>query len=159
MRVRQIAVFLIGAGALEVLVNRGDVRFYWTPLILGLTYLAAAVVGGRDGGHWSGATALTGFGLAVAWVGYAQPRDVDVAGVYVAGAGAAVAIGAAAAARGWPISGVSVGVTLGITGSLLALVERVPEFGDGRTYVEYLGLVIAGNVIAAALSLRRPAAP
>ena len=152
---RQIVVFLAGAAALELLVHRGEIRFYWTPLILGLTYLAAAIAGGRDGGHWSGATALTGFGLAVAWVGYFRPQDVDISGVYVAGAGVAMAVGSAAAARGWPISPLSVGVTLAITGVLLALVDRVDEIGDARTYVEFLGVVIAGNVLAAGLTLRR----
>lgn len=104
VRVRQIICFLAGALAMELLVDQGEVRFYWTPLILGLTYLAAAIVGGRDGGHWSGATALTGFGLAVAYAGHEHPQNVDISGLYVLGAGLAFAIGALAASRGWPIS-------------------------------------------------------
>ncbi len=154
-RVRQIVVFLAGALVLELLVNRGELRFFWTPLILGLTYLAAAAAGGRDGGHWSGAIALTGWGAAVAWVGQVRPEDIDVAGVYVAGVGLAVVVAAAAAQRGWPVSVLSVGVTLLIAGLALALVDRVSELGDARTYVELLAVVAAGNAVAAVATLRR----
>jgi hypothetical protein len=152
VRVRQIIVFLAGALALELLVNRGELRFYWTPLILGLTYLTAAAVGGRDGGHWSGGIALTGWGLAVAWAGATRPVDVDIAGVYIAGVGAAFTVGALLAQRGWPVSTVSMGVTLVVAGLALALVTRVPELGDARTYVELLAVVVLGNVVVIARS-------
>lgn len=150
IRIRQIVVFLAGAFALELLVNRGELRFYWTPLILGLTYLTAAAVGGRDGGHWSGGIALTGWGLAVVWAGATRPVDVDIAGVYVVGVGAAFTIGALVAQRGWPVSTVSMGVTLVVAGLALALVDRVSELGDARTYVELLAVVVLGNVVAIA---------
>jgi hypothetical protein len=35
-------------------------RFYWTPLILGITYLAAAAAGGRRGSYWATACVLVG---------------------------------------------------------------------------------------------------
>jgi len=155
IRVRQIVVFLAGALLIRLLVDGGELRFYWTPLLIGLTYLAAAVAGGRDGGHWSGAIALTGWGLAVAWAGSTRPVEVDIAGVYVVGVGLAVVVGAVLAERGWPVSTVSMGVTLAVAGLALALVERVPELGDGSTYAWLLALVAAGNALAAALTLRR----
>lgn len=155
VRVRQIVCFLAGALAMELLVDQGEVRFYWTPLILGLTYLAAAAVGGRHGGHWSGATTLTGFGLAVAYAGHEHPQNVDISGLYVLGAGLAFAIGAVAASRGWPISTVSMGVTLAIVGGLLAFSGQVDQFVDGRWYVYLLAAVAVANALAAALALRR----
>ncbi len=158
IRARQIVVFLAGALALELLVGRGELRFFWTPLILGVTYLVAATAGGRDGGHWSGAIALTAWGAAVAWVGHVRPVDVDVAGVYVAGVGLAVVVAAAAAERGWPVSLLGVGVTLLVAGLALALVDRVTALGEASTYVGLLAVVAAGNVVAALATLRRTAA-
>ncbi len=154
-RVRQIVVFLAGALLIELLINRGELRFYWTPLFLGLTYLTAAAAGGRDGGHWSGGIALTGWGLAVAWAGSTRPEQVDIAGVYIVGVGAAFTVGALLAQRGWPVSPVSMGATLVIAGLALALVEQVPRFGDARSYVVLLAVVVVGNVAAAVLALRR----
>ncbi len=155
VRVRQIICFLAGALAMELLVDQGEVRFYWTPLILGVTYLAAAIVGGRDGGHWSGATALTGWGLVVAYAGYERPQDIDISGLYILGIGVTFAVGAAVAARGWPISTVSLGITLGIVGGILAFSGKVDQFVDGRWYVYLLAAVAAANALAAAMALRR----
>lgn len=159
IRVRQIVVFLAGALLIRLLVDGGELRFYWTPLLIGLTYLGAAVAGGRDGGHWSGAIALTGWGLAVAWAGSTRPVEVDIAGVYVLGVGLAVLVGAALAERGWPVSTLSMGVTLAVAGLALALVERVPELGDGSTYAWLLALVAAGNAVAAVAGVLRGRSP
>jgi hypothetical protein len=66
VRVNQAVMLLVGALFL-VVVAPEPTRFYWTPLTLGLAYLSAAIVGGRDGGHWATACALTGWGAAVAF--------------------------------------------------------------------------------------------
>ncbi|MBA2517897.1 MAG: hypothetical protein H0V22_11410, partial [Solirubrobacterales bacterium] len=60
VRVNQAVVLLAGAVFLVAVVAPDDRRFYWTPLTIGLTYLGAAIVGGRRGGHWATACALTG---------------------------------------------------------------------------------------------------
>jgi len=45
VRIRQALLLLAGALALELLIAQGSLRFYWTPLIIGITYLAAAAAG------------------------------------------------------------------------------------------------------------------
>jgi len=40
VRFGQAGAFLLGALALEALIERGSAPFYWTPLIIGLSYLA-----------------------------------------------------------------------------------------------------------------------
>lgn len=65
VRLLQGAIFMIGAVALAVLVGGGALSFSWTPALLGAIYLAAALAGGRDGGHWSTACVLLGWGTAV----------------------------------------------------------------------------------------------
>lgn len=60
IRIRQALLLLAGALALELLVAQGSLRFYWTPLILGIAYLAAAAAGGRRGSYWATACVLVG---------------------------------------------------------------------------------------------------
>lgn len=69
MRVVQAIAFLSGAVALNVAVAPNDRRFYWTPLVVGLAYLVAAVVAGA-----------------------ARP-DLDIAGLYMVGAGLGAVVG------------------------------------------------------------------
>ncbi|MGH2968251.1 MAG: hypothetical protein ACRDK0_04180, partial [Solirubrobacteraceae bacterium] len=69
IRMNQAVLLLAGAVFLVVVVAPDDARFYWTPLILGVAYLGAAIAGGRDGGHWATACALTGWGSAALFAG------------------------------------------------------------------------------------------
>ncbi|MEJ7714534.1 MAG: hypothetical protein WKF40_02020 [Thermoleophilaceae bacterium] len=66
---------LLGGGALVLALTAGADRlpFYWTPLILGLSYLVAAIVDGPRGGYWATALGLTGWGLAVVYMGEVRP--------------------------------------------------------------------------------------
>jgi len=63
---------------LVVSIDPDGARSFWTPLVLGLSYLAAAAAGGRHGGRWATACALTGWGAAVALAGAARPA-LDIA--------------------------------------------------------------------------------
>ena len=47
-------MLLAGAIVFSLVVGSGPDTFYWTPLGIGLVYLASAVSGGRAGGYWSG---------------------------------------------------------------------------------------------------------
>ncbi len=48
-RVVQGLLFTGGAVLLALTVGEDRISFFWTPLILGLTYLVAAIVDGRSG--------------------------------------------------------------------------------------------------------------
>jgi len=78
LRLRQGFVLLAGAIVFSLVVGSGPDTFYWTPLGIGLVYLAAAVVGGRAGGYWSGALVLVGWGAAVAYARWARPDATRV---------------------------------------------------------------------------------
>lgn len=63
---RRSAVALLGGAVLmEVLVQQHVVPFYYTPLIVGLTYLAAAAAAGRTGALWAPGIITTCWGIAV----------------------------------------------------------------------------------------------
>ncbi len=157
-RLVQGLVLLAGAAVLGFAVDRPALEFHWTPLVLGVTYLVAALAGGRDGGHWSTALPLLGWGLSVAWLGEVRPQDVDVAGAYLAGTGAGLLAAAVAARRGVPVTLEGLAATVLLAGLSLALVDRVEALGDATTYAVGLAAVGAVNVVLAALR-RREAGP
>jgi len=154
VRLRQGLLLLAGGLALELLVAQGSLRFYWTPLILGLAYLAAAAAGGRTGGYWATACVLVGWGLSVVLIGETRPREVDVSGAYLLGAGAGAAVGALLARAKFEVGQLGLGVTVAAAGLILALSPRAPDvLYDARTYALALGAVGLFNV---ALGAARP---
>jgi len=154
---RVIQGLLLGAGAalLEFSAGANRIDFFWTPLIIGVTYLLAAAVDGPRGGYWATALALTGWGLAVAYVGAAQPLEIDVAGAYLAGTGAAVAVAAALRTRGFLVSEAGLGLTIAASGLVLAFSSRADALVDATTYAAALGLVAALTAIGGAWQLTR----
>lgn len=64
-RHRSAIALLLGALAMELLVQQQVVRFYYTPLIVGLTYLGAAAAAGRRGALWAPGIVTTCWGIAV----------------------------------------------------------------------------------------------
>lgn len=155
VRIRQGLALLAGALVLELLVGVGPLRFYWMPLILGLSYLAAAAAGGRAGGHWATACVLTGWGVSVVAVGLAQPQDVDVAGAYLLGAGAGAAAGSLLTQRGFALSQSGLAVTIAGAGLILALSPRSEALTEPRTYALAIGVVGLFNVALAVIGTRR----
>lgn len=156
VRLRQALALLAGAVTLELLVGRGALAFFWTPLIVGVTYLAAALAGGRTGGHWATACVLIGWGVAVLWVGEARP-ELDTSGVYLVGAGLGAAAGVALARAGFVVASAGLAATVAGAGILLALSPRVSALDEGRTFALALGVVALVN-LALALRYRPPAA-
>lgn len=146
VRIRQGLTLLAGAVALELLVGQGSLRFYWTPLIVGLSYLAAAAAGGRSGGYWATACVLTGWGLAVVTIGTAQPQDVDVAGAYLLGAGAGATLGSLLPRARFDVSQPGLAATIAAAGLILALSPKVGALDEARTYALAIGLVGLLNV-------------
>lgn len=84
------------AGALIVsllLAPVGPVPFYFTPLVLGLTYTAAAVIGGRGGTMWAPAVIITFWGIAVA-LEFSHTTHADFTSVAVTALGAGATLAA-----------------------------------------------------------------
>ena len=146
LRIAQGLALATGAVALEVLVARGSTPFYWTPLIIGLAYLAAAAFGGRTGGHWPTATVLCGWGLAVVIAGSARP-DLDTAGLYLAGAGVGASVGVVLSRAGFEFEPLGATVTVAAAGFVLALAPRVDALVDAQTFAILLGLVALVNLL------------
>lgn len=158
VRVKQAVMLLVGAVVLSAFVAPSDRRFYWTPLVLGLAYLAAAVSGGRRGGHWATACVLVGWGAAVALVGATRP-DLDAAGLYLAGAGVGTGAGMLLQRAGVEVNPMGLATTIVAAGLILALAPRASDvLEDARTYAALLGVVAAANLVLAgrgALAARR----
>ncbi|MDQ3647113.1 MAG: hypothetical protein M3433_00740 [Actinomycetota bacterium] len=155
-RVVQGILLTGGAVLLALTVGEGRISFYWTPLILGLTYLVAAIVDGPRGGYWATALGLTGWGLAVVYMGDVRPQDIDPAGAYLAGAGLAGIAAAALRSRGFLISEVGFAATLAAAGLTLAFTPRAAgTLEDATTYAIALGVVGLLNVAGGAYQLAR----
>lgn len=91
-RRRRGALALIAGALVEgVLVQQGIIEFFWTPLILGLTYLAAATAAGRKGALWAPGIVVTCWGVAVV-LGVKQVLTFDASLSYYVAAAIGVAI-------------------------------------------------------------------
>lgn len=154
LRLRQGLVLLVGALVFALLVGAGPDTFYWTPLGIGLVYLAAAAAGGREGGYWAGALVLCGWGAAVVYARQSRP-DLDIAGLYLAGAGIGASL--AIAARRAGIRADPLGATLAIVlaGMILAFSGTADELTEARTYALLVGAIGLINVAWALLADRR----
>ncbi len=128
-----------------------------TPLILGVTYLLAAVIDGPRGGYWATGLGLTGWGVAVAFMGEVRPTDIDPAGAYLVGAGLAGVAAGLLRARGFLVSEIGLAATIAAGGLLLALTPRAPDtLDDATTYAIALAIVGGLNVAGGVVGLRRP---
>jgi len=149
VRLNQAILLLAGALFLVIVVAPEPGRFYWTPLTIGLAYLGAAIVGGRDGGHWAMACALTGWGAAVVLAGAARP-DLDVSGLYLIGAGLGVLAGLLLQRAGFSVSTIGLPVVVIGGGLALALTTQAPGLlEDARTYAAAMGVVALVNIVLA----------
>ena len=148
VRRTQGALFLAGALIIFFLLGDDPKRFQELPLALGIVYLAAAIAGGRSGGHWATATTLLGFGLAVlavreGWV------DWGSAPAYLVGFAAGALAAAALERRGFDATLGGVAVTGLVTGLIFALEPDVVAFGDARYYAGAVALVGVVNLVLA----------
>ena len=152
-RIAQAVALLAGALVLVAVIHPDDARFFWTPLVLGLAYLAAAAAGGRHGGHWATACVLTGWGAAVGLVGTTRP-ELDTSGLYLAGAGLGALAGLVLARAGFAVDPMGLAGTIAVAGLILALSTRSPDLlGDARTYAAALAAVALANFALAGRDL------
>ncbi len=154
LRVRQGLLLLAGALALDLLVAEGGLRFFWTPLILGLSYLAAAAVGGRRGSYWATALVLTGWGAVVVLIGETRPTNIDPSGAYLVGAGLGILAGQLLARTGFAVSAIGLSATAAAAGLVLALSPTSSALVDARTFAIALGVVGILNVVLGAVAAR-----
>ena len=140
-RRRQGAVLLGGAVALYVLLELGSLPFFWTPLIVGLAYLAAAGSAGPRGSYWATGVVFACWGLGVVALGERWVTDVDPASGYLV----AVGIGACAAAglvrAGYAVDLLGVAVSVLAAGLVFLLADRVEALGEATTYAAALAVV------------------
>jgi hypothetical protein len=154
LRLRQGLVLLGGAVLFAVVVGAGPGRFYLVPIGVGLVYLAAAIAGGRRGGYWATAVVLVGWGAAVVWAQKGRP-DLDIAGLYLLGAGAGATVGVLLSRRGFAVGTLGLTATVALAGLLLALAPQWPEvLEEARTYALLVGLVGLVNAVAGAVARR-----
>lgn len=139
-RRRQGAVLIAGGALLYLLVEVGDLAFHWTPLLVGLSYLVAAVIGGKPGSYWATACVITAWGAGVLLV---AERTIDVTpeGGYLL----AIGIGATAAALlgrgGYAVDALGIAASILFAGLFLAFVTRVDALGRASTYAASLAVI------------------
>lgn len=152
-RVRQGVLLIAGAAALELLVARGSLEFFWTPLLIGVAYLAAALAGGRHGSYWATAAILVGWGGVVVWLNELKP-GVSAPSAYAFGMGLGVLLAAAVARTGQRVDLLGCGVTAAGAGLAFMLQGQVSELGQATTYAEALLVVGVANLALAVLARR-----
>lgn len=155
-RIIQGALLVAGAVLLAVTAGADRIDFFWTPLILGVTYAVAATVEGPRGGYWATALGLIGWGVAVAFLGEVRPERVDPAGAYLAGVGLAGVAAVALRRRGFLVSEVGLAATIAASGLILAFTPRAADaLTDAATYAFALGAVGVLNVVGGAVGVAR----
>lgn len=151
-RLRQGVILLIGAIVIVLAIGASPTGFYWTPLALGLVYLAGAVSGGSQGSYWATAVVLVGWGTAVVIVRQFNP-DVDTSGLYLAGAGIGATAGMLLARRGFAVDPLGMTITIALGGAVLAFEPRFDSvLGDARFYALLIGGVGLVNLLMGAFA-------
>ncbi len=133
----------------------GPLPFYLTPLVLGLTYLAAAAVGGRGATLWAPGLVISAWGVAVALV-FSQTLHADFASVAVT----ALGIGATAAAllgrAGFRVDTLAVGLSVMFAGlTELAASLGADVLGLGWFYGALLGVWVLADLTGLSPLLRQ----
>lgn len=135
-------VLLAGAVLLLVLVQGLGVRFYWVPLLLGVTYLVAAGAGRSTGPLWAPGWVLTLVGLTEAlWFRAGRPADsFELAQLTLLAAGTGALLAVAMTSVGVRVSAMSLALAVLLTGAFtLAEAQGVrPLAGNAWLYAALL---------------------
>ena len=156
VRLRRAAVLLAGAALYAALVY-GPLEFFWTPLLVGAVYLAAAAVGGRRGGFWATGLVLAGWGVGVLLISEAK-MDLSSGDAYLLGVGAGVTVAGLLVQRGFSVDLLGVGATVFIAGLLHAVAHQGNFLTKPWTYVALLAVTGAVNLALALAGARASAA-
>jgi len=131
------AVLLAGAAVLLLLVEGRGVRFFWVPLLLGVTYLLAAAAGRSTGPLWAPGWVLVVVGLTEAlWFRAGRPADsFELTQLTLLAAGTGALLAVAMTAIGVRVSAMSLALAVMITGAFnLAEAKAVPHVA-GNTWL------------------------
>lgn len=140
---------LIGGAVVYAALVYGPLEFFWTPLLLGLAYLAAAATGGRRGGLWSTGLVLAAWGIGVLLVTKFKIPGLSSADAYLMAAGAAALAGGLMAHKGFSVDLVGVGATAFLAGLLHAVAHQGNILTKPWFYVTLLAVVGAVNLVLA----------
>lgn len=124
----------------------GPLPFYTTPLILGLTYLAAAAVGGRRATLWAPGLIITAWGGAVVLV-FSHTLDADFTAVAVTSLGVGATAAALLGRAGVRVKAIAVSLSVLLAG-LTELVASlgVAVLGQGWFYGALLGVWVLSDL-------------
>lgn len=136
------AVLLAGAVVLLLLVDVLDIRYYWVPLVLGVTYLLAAAAGRSAGPLWAPGWVLSVVGLTEAlWFHAGRPADsFELAQLTLLAAGTGAVLAVSMTVMGVRVSTMSLALAVLLTGAFnLAEAKAVPHVaGNTRLYAALL---------------------
>lgn len=140
-------VLLAGALVLLLLVKGVGVRFYWVPVVLGLTYLAAAASGRSRGPLWAPGWVVTVVGLAeAAWFHAGHPANsFEFAELTLLAAGTGAVLAAAMSVLAVQVSVMSVAMAVLLTGAF-NLAEAEGVHGISGDVWFYAGLLAVWSV-------------
>jgi len=134
-------LLLLGGLVVIVLIEPvGPEKLYVMPLVLGLTYIASAVAGGRSGGLWVPGLIVTAWGFATTTV-LSGTINVD----FTAAAVLAIGLGAVVATQlprvGIPCNPLAIAVVVAAIGALELLEAQAGDvFVDGGPWGVFLVL-------------------
>ena len=143
-RARGMAL-VAGAAVTVALVESGAIARYWFPVLVGLTYLAAAAVGRSRGTLWGPGFVITTVGIAAAlWLRDGRSGDsfqLLALAVMALGLGGVLAA-LFAQARGFSLSAMSVAMPVLLFGVFALLEQQAVKPFAGQTWV-YAALLAA----------------
>ena len=147
---------LIGALVESFLLSPlGPQPFYLTPLVLGLTYLAAAATGGRKGTLWAPGLIITCWGIGVLLV-FSHTVQADFPSVSVTALGIGALLSAALPRLGVPVHPLSIAVPILFSGLTELIASRgVAVFGYGWFFGLLLGVWLVSDLAGLSPVLRR----
>lgn len=123
-RRRRGAGLIVGGIVLALLVAPiGPLKFYWLPLVSGLTYLLAAAASGPRGALWAPGLVITGFGVAIV-LDSTTFSGIELPLVLL-GLGAGAVLAALAHRAGVVVSGLSIGLSILLTGAFVLAVYKL----------------------------------
>ncbi len=137
-------MLLAGAAALLLLVELGGLPFYWVPLVIGLTYLAAAAASRSRAPLWAPGWVLSCVGATEAlWFSAGRPADsFELAQLTLLAAGTGALLAVALGRLGVHVTTMSLAMAVLLTGAFnLAQARAVPGVA-GNAWL-YAGLLAA----------------
>jgi hypothetical protein len=125
----------------------GPLPFYLTPLVLGLTYVAAASVGGRHATLWAPGMVITAWGAGVVLV-FSQTLHVDLAPVAVTALGGGAVAAALLGRAGFRVDALAIALSVLLAG----LTELAASLGVHVLSLGWLYGALLGSWVLADLS-------